>query len=1427
MQRRLTCLAYPTAPSEVRETLGKDAFIDALVNSDMRLRIKQSRPENLNDAIRLAVELDAYFKTERRGDLRMIDNVSSAQSAQMTELVELMRKMQSKLDTLEKEVHDRSYNQDLAMQASNRSRNSGVVCYYCKKRGHIRRNCPSLKNKEDQKPAQKSSEGSTQRIRSNRRKNKRMRGNVGASTMNNEAGIYVQAMINGSKSKMLIDTGASLTLISKKVYDLINHNSRPKLQESAQKVFNASGGILTQYGKAEFCISIGNSETLISAIVTDITVDGILGLDFLKKGNGVINLQTNTLQLNGENCAVSCEGSLGCYRVTAANDIHIPPRSEMVIEAKILGQHTFGKADYIIEPDDKFLERGRAMVGRTLVKGRETVPVRLMNITEEVQPIYKGTTIAKMTAADEENLPQTFQEHTAGELRPDLRELLERSKRNLSHSQVLEVENFLRRHQNLFASSNFDLGRTAVVKHKINTGPNEKPIKQGVRRIPLHLSQEVDKQVNEMLEKDVIEPSNSPWASPVVLVRKKDGTMRFCIDYRRLNEVTVKDAYPLPNIDEAFDHLSGHAMFSTLDLNSGYWQVAIEEKDKPKTAFVTRRGLFQFKVMPFGLTCAPATFERLMETVLAGLQWDKCLVYLDDIIVIGNSFENMLENLEKVFDRLQRAGLKLKAKKCNLFATKVSYLGHIISCEGIATDPEKIKAVAEWPIPTNVTEVRSFLGMCSYYRRFIRDFASEAKPLHCLTEKGRKFLWTKEAQIAFETLRNRLITAPILALPDITKRFILDTDASNNAIGAVLSQEIDGRERVIAYASRTLTKAERKYCVTRKELLAVVNFIKHFRHYLYGKEFLIRTDHGSLKWLLRFKNPEGQLARWLEVISTYNMKIEHRPGRKHGNADGLSRIPCCQCGFDPDWEKTASKPLVMSLQTVANDDKFDGAEESTTLQEAQKQSRDTQLVRKWIEKGSRPVFSDISHHGYVIKSLWNQFERLAIEDGLLVRRWVLLPSNREVFQAIIPDSERRRVLEMCHDNKTSGHLGVTKTLAKIRQRYYWPGLQRDVHQYVAGCETCTKRKNPIPRRRAPMKIAQSGAPMERIATDILCELPETERGNRHILVVSDYFTKWTEAFALPDMEAETIARTIMEHVVVRFGVPAVIHSDQGRQYESKLFTEMCKLLGITKTRTTPYHPKSDGMVERFNRTLLSMMSAFVQENQRDWDVCLPYVLMAYRSTVHETTGFSPNMLMLGRESTTPLDLMYEMPPEIKSIPANQWVWALRERLEKSHAIVRENVQGEMLRQKKYHDAKTSWSSFEPGEMAYVYFPVRKSGCSHKLTSFWRGPYEVEKKLSDVLYKVACGFKGKSTVIHCDRMRKYHAQTLRGEDNSSATSEERHEFDADEEQSHADENVADHAHWTAIEEHGASESNRPKRARTRPAWLQDYEIDYSA
>ena len=405
----------------------------------------------------------------------------------------------------------------------------------------------------------------------------------------------------------------------------------------------------------------------------------------------------------------------------------------------------------------------------------------------------------------------------------------------------------------------------------------------------------------------------------------------------------------------------------------------------------------------------------------------------------------------------------------------------------------------------------------------------------------------------------------------------------------------------------------------------------------------MRTDHGSLRWLLNFKNPEGQVARWLETLSVFDMKIEHRPGTQHRNADALSRIPCKQCGFAIDWESQTSKQVVAHVKK----------DETETESMRSLQDNDAQImqVKGWVLANKRPEFYEISSENKVLKSLWSQFNSLQVVDGILYRKWEC-SGKTDKLQAILPMSERRTMLMLSHDNKSSGHLGVRKTLAKIRQRYYWPGLQGDVRAYISGCDKCSKGKAPLKNKRASMKIAMSGAPMERIATDILGELPVTEDGNKYILVVSDYFSKRTECFPMPNMEAATVARIIVEQLIARLGVPYTIHSDQGPQYESQLFSQMCKLLGIKKTRTTPYHPKSDGMVERFNKTLASMLRAYVGDHQRDWDTHLPYLMMAYRSAEHETTGCTPNVLMLGREVATPIDIMYQMPSGLGHVPQN-------------------------------------------------------------------------------------------------------------------------------------------------------------------------------
>lgn len=499
------------------------------------------------------------------------------------------------------------------------------------------------------------------------------------------------------------------------------------------------------------------------------------------------------------------------------------------------------------------------------------------------------------------------------------------------------------------------LGHTDLVEHNIDTG-NENPIKIPPRRLSPKQKEIVDTELKKMLEQNIIEPSNSPWSAPVVLVTKSDGSTRFCIDFRKLNSITKKDAYPLNRIDDALEALSGAQWFSTLDLASGYWQCPLKESDKSKTAFTTHRGLYHFNVMPFGLCNAPATFSRLMNLVLGGLNWTRCLCYLDDVIVFGSTFEIALRNLKDVFECLRKANLKLKPKKCTLFQTEVAYLGHRVSKAGISCDPKKISAVQDWPIPTNVTEVRSFLGTAGYYRKFIPNFSTIASPLSQLTRKNKRFKWDENCQKAFDELKLLLVSAPILAYPIADGKFVLDTDASDTGLGGVLSQIQNGEEKVIAYASVSLLNSQRKYCTTHKELLAIVTFLKHFRNYLFGQNFLLRTDHASLKWLKNFKNPEGMIARWISIVDMYDFEIEHRRGTLHLNADGLSRIPVkrkCTREKCPDCDSPEhlANNHGLNLEVVAEEGKFPHeeskySEQGIYLVQAIDNSSD---VSNWVE----------------------------------------------------------------------------------------------------------------------------------------------------------------------------------------------------------------------------------------------------------------------------------------------------------------------------------------------------------------------------------------------------------------------------------------------------------------------------------------------
>ena len=872
----------------------------------------------------------------------------------------------------------------------------------------------------------------------------------------------------------------------------------------------------------------------------------------------------------------------------------------------------------------------------------------------------------------------------------------------------------------------------------------------------------------------VIEPSYSEWASPPVLVRKRDGGVRWCIDYRKLNTVTRKDVYPLPNIDECLDTLSGNTWFSKLDANSAYWQVKIREEDRKKTAFTTKYGLYEFARMGFGLCNAPATFSRAMDLILRGLTWEVALAFLDDVVVLGKDFPDHVRNLQSVLQRFSDFHLKLKPKKCELFQQQVEFLGREVGKNQIRLKPDHVEAVANWPIPRTTKQVESFLGLVNYHRNFIQGHAEVAVPLYQITGKN-KFRWGVEQQQAFEKIKDLLVTAPVLTMPNGQDPFVLDTDASNEAIGAELLQIQSGQERVIAYGSVSLSPEQRRYCVTRRELLAVVKFTRQYRHYLLGKPITVRTDHHSLVWLMNFKNPQGQLARWLEELSQYEIRLVHRPGEKHMNADALSRIPgeeptceayrlgfrlkdlpCQGCTYcskaHSNWSPFVEEvddvvPLATRPQRIQavggegapaqghpgpvvqgepeaqppGDDPGPGGgpvgqvpSPLAHLREEQVKDDHFKALREWLKTGQEPEQGTQMLWSPAEKYLWVNREQFCLEQDIIC----MVRDEEEVV--LVPKSLREEVLQLCHNIPSAGHAGRERTKAKLRNKFYWYGMTKDVKEYLQSCATCNQsKKNTLPGR-MPMRSYHAGAPMERVHLDILGPLPRTEQGYEYVMVMVDQFTKWVEVAPLTSQTAEETARAAVETFFSRFGYPFEIFTDQGRNFESRLFAGMCKMLHIHKARTTPYRPSANGQVERYNRTLMDAVRCYVGKDQANWAVYLSQIAGAMRSTVNRSTGFTPNRLMLGRETCQPVEVVYPLPRRaLAGKSEDKFCAELRAAMETAHETARRTLRSTQKVMKRDYDLRTRQRSFQEDDSVYILNTAQLKGQCKKLNSPWK------------------------------------------------------------------------------------------------------------
>ena len=910
-----------------------------------------------------------------------------------------------------------------------------------------------------------------------------------------------------------------------------------------------------------------------------------------------------------------------------------------------------------------------------------------------------------------------------------------------------DTREMLKRNAKVFSKDDMDIGRTNLVKHHIKlTDPA--PFKEAYRRIPPQMYDEVKTHIQEMLDLGAIRPSNSPWASSIVLVRKKDGRLRFCIDLRRLNNRTVKDAYSLPRIESILDSLGGAQIFTTLDLKAGYWQVEMAEECKAYTAFTCGPlGFYECDTMPFGATNAPATFQRLMHDCLGDLNMNWCIVYLDDIIVFSDTKEEHIKRLEAVFQKLMAAGLKLKPTKCFFFRNEIEYLGHVVSGKGISTNPKKIEAVTKWPTPKTVYDVRSFLGFVGYYRRFIKNFSKITKPIREVitglenqskrAAKKTYIEWTDAAESAFEALKTMCVSTPILAYPNYQLPFILHTDSSTDGLGAVLYQKQDGKQRVIAYASRSVSKAESNYPAHKLEFLALKWAVcEKFHEYLYGsKPFEVYTDNNPLTYVLTSAKLDACGQRWVAKLANYNFSIKYRCGVSNTEADALSRIKWPEAlsemmNTDNGCMDThvinavltgavTKSSLIESVSCSAGiiPTELDQNDKLSNINWMKEQRLDPNLgvIIRLIESGQLFKRKLQGKDSTELKSFLRNKRSLKLIKDVLYRKSFSDNSTtkKTMWQLVVPKIFRERALSGCHDDV--GHQGILRTLSLLRERFYWPGMQEEATQYVMRCSRCLRRKTPP--QVAPLQPILVTQPLELVHMDYLSLEPS--KGNiENVLVITDHFTRYALAYPSKTQTAQATARILWDNFICHYGFPEKFISDQGRNFESDLIKELCKIAGVKKIHTTPYHPQGNGQCERFNSTLCNMLGTLSDEEKSDWKSHLGCMTHAYNCTKHASTTYSPYYLMFGRHPRLPIDIEFGLhkPNCSDNSSKSRYIQKLRRRLNYAFQKASKYSDQQAKKYKQGYDKSVKGPQLHENDLVLVKIVAHKG--RHKLQDRW-------------------------------------------------------------------------------------------------------------
>uniref|UniRef100_A0A914P713 RNA-directed DNA polymerase n=1 Tax=Panagrolaimus davidi TaxID=227884 RepID=A0A914P713_9BILA len=1147
---------------------------------------------------------------------------------------------------------------------------------------------------------------------------------------------FVNIRLQNKQVLSLIDTGANTSLIRKSTLPQYNLSMSPTPNASglaANKTKIEFLGQITanvKIGKyaVEAVLFVTEDDSCPAPILVGTNIlsqlpDDDVSFSFRKRIVRVGNVKLPMVN----NVKVEKDEPDEPWIVESRNYITLEPHSETIFQG-FIAEAEPGDLVHVYEahtnaPEDVLLARSVAKVS-----DKGIIPVRFMNTTNatiQLRP-HQKIAFAEKTAEEHispavyhvaqppENEPYVSKEFQITDKLPPLPDPnynildhIDVSDSTLSNKGKARLIEIIKRNQAAFVGPDGVVGCfKGKYKFKIPLIDEKAVAAQRPRRIPPALQAELQRQIDDLLKQGIIEPSESEFCAPVVLVRKADKkSIRFCCDFRFLNKLTKKRVFLLPLATEILDLVGGKKFFSTFDFQSGFHMIPIDKADRHKTAFSVFNQLYQWTRIPFGVMHGPQGFTDCMEEMRKFIT-AVLYIYIDDTILASYTEEEHLKNIEQFLQVVIQFGLKLKASKCKFGVREVRFLGLLVSEDGIRPDEKNISAVNNFTPPKTLTELRGFIGCTGYFRRFIPNFAEIMYPLYELTKQGTESVadrWKEEHQKAFELIKKKLVTSPVLAAPRFSQNFIIESDASSKAIAAVLLQkQPDGSIRPISYASRKLTKAEANYPSIESEGLALCYALETFRPYIEGTEkSVIITDNQPLVALLKSRNLTGRMARMALAIQHADVEIKYRPGKFNVVADFCSRYPGDQP--EPEINAVSIIPVVDKQQIIeaqATDD---------TAQKLIKIIRD----QVWPEKDD--AFK--SKYRFLLSKLKVQ-ENLLIYQGKSHRQNALF----------IPEKLRKEIYLDFHSSPIQGaHTGVDKTYNKMKSRCFWPCMKDDIAKWIKNCPSCQKRKiQPNDRIELPLcPLPVPEIPFHTVHTDIIGPIPQTESNNKYILVTVCSFSKFVIASPMEDMTADTVARNFLNYVVCQHSVPSLVVSDQGRQFTAIIFKELSNSMGFTHRLTSVYNPESNGQVERNNRSIAAMLHAYVNAQSTDWDIYLQLIIFALNTSIQESTRFSAFELVFGRQPQLPTDLALELNPSANY--STNFREQMHRAIRGAWKEARQNILVAQGKQKKFADQrrKPKEKEIAVGDKILIFNDHLPAGS--KFSDRWTGPFEVIKE----------------------------------------------------------------------------------------------------